>query len=202
VIGPVLVIGAAGRTGRRVVTRLAEAGVAVVAGVRDPATAPAFPKAVRVTALDVLDAAAVDAAVAGCAAVVFAAGSGGVRPVEVYSRGGANVLEAARRHGAAPLVAITSASAGQGHPEEGAMTEVVADMDRLEALLADGGVPYTTLRPARLLDDVVGEPVWSDADRFVRGSVTGRDDLAAAVVAALGPDGPRGPWWIVTREPA
>ena len=75
--GPVLVVGATGATGRRVVAQLRAKGVAVRAGSRDPKKASALGLAASgadLVQLDVLNKASIEAAMQGCTAVICATG--------------------------------------------------------------------------------------------------------------------------------
>ena len=75
--GPVLVVGATGNTGRRVVAQLRAKGVAVRAGSRDTKKASSLGLAAagaELVQLDVLDKASIEAAMQGCTAVICATG--------------------------------------------------------------------------------------------------------------------------------
>ena len=75
--GPVLVVGATGNTGRRVVAQLRAKGVAVRAGSRDTKKASSLGLAAagaELVQIDVLDKASIEAAMQGCTAVICATG--------------------------------------------------------------------------------------------------------------------------------
>lgn len=125
----ILVTGATGFLGAHVVAALREQGKSVVALVRDPATASAR----RVEALgatlatgDVLDAASIEAAAAGCVAVLHCAGkvsrdgADAVLMTKVNVGGVGNVLEACKRAGIKrAVVASTSGTIGVStNPDE------------------------------------------------------------------------------------
>lgn len=81
----VLVVGANGLTGKRIVRRLIDRDHEVHAMLREAAQAPPFEAMGAVSVLADLEA-PLDASVAGCDAVVFAAGSGSKTDPEKPSR--------------------------------------------------------------------------------------------------------------------
>ena len=97
--GNVLVTGAGGFVGRRVVAALEAAGMPVIAGYRRPPPGG--------TALDVLDPVALAAAMPGVATVVHAA-VGGPRDTRVIIDGTRNTLAAAQAAGVARFVQLSS----------------------------------------------------------------------------------------------
>lgn len=166
-----LVLGASGLLGRALCRALADAGSAVVAA--DSA------------AVDVRDAAAVDAAVAGCDAVFHLAGravedaaADAVDLLDVNVMGTVHVLDACRRHGTGRLVVAGSAAAyeasasgllGEDVPLEGrgpyAASKACADV-ATRAYAASYGLPAVVVRlsnvygpgdrhPSRLVPEVL-----------------------------------------------
>ena len=102
------VLGATGRTGRRLVEIALADGHAVHALARDPAALAALAHpALTVQAGDARDAAAVDRLVAGCDAAISALG-GGTRtePGTARSDGARNAATALLRHGASRFVGV------------------------------------------------------------------------------------------------
>jgi len=143
----VLVTGASGFIGRRLVARLVDGGHAVTALVRTP---PAFSDRgagrVTIAAGDITDPGAVAAAAAGCAAIVHLANATGVHDearVHAVNVGGTeHVLAAA--HAAGSRVVFTSTIS--------AMRARVGPYGRSKRLAEEqvraSGVPYVILRPS------------------------------------------------------
>jgi uncharacterized protein YbjT (DUF2867 family) len=158
----VLVLGAAGRTGRLVVTHAVALGHEATAGVRtpegfDPAGVDPGIGRITVARVDVRDPASVRAAAAGHDAVVCAVGPPGRRAEGLYSAT-ANAVVAAR---AARVVVMSSA--GVRHDDPGfalwyrvaartLLRELYDDMRRMEETLAAAGLDWTAVRPSRIHD--------------------------------------------------
>lgn len=193
----IVVAGASGRTGRRVVERAVAAGHRVTALVRDSAfTAPAGVE-VR-TAQVVADAELV--LPAGADAVVSALGPGpGGEPV--CEPGTRNLLAAMGRSGTDRIVvasAVPAHATGEGEPwwfrlvraaVRRRTPEMYDDIEAMEHTLRDAGdrCRWTILRPGYLTD---GAPT---AYELLPGrnaaTRTHRADLAHALVAAVEDDG-------------
>lgn len=142
----VLVTGASGFIGRRLVARLRDAGHAVTALVRAPA-AYAAPEGVAVVAGDVTDAAAVARAAAGCAAIVHLANATGARDLAraraVNVGGTEHVLAAARAAGDCRVVFTSSVSAMRAR-----LGPYGRSKREAEACVRAAGVPFVILRPS------------------------------------------------------
>jgi uncharacterized protein YbjT (DUF2867 family) len=178
----VLVVGGSGRTGRLVVRRLLQQGRLVRVMSRRSAAADPRVDAVHGS---ITDADAVRAAMRGSAGVVVS-----VEPPA--DRGGAHatlddgvrlVAEIARDVGAAVvLVSQIYISRPEAFP---AMTEVIRARAAGEQALRESGATYTIVRPSWLNDEPAGGGVRVEQGDRGDGEI-GRDDLAAACVAALG----------------
>lgn len=120
----VLVIGAAGKSGEALVNEALAAGHRVMAFVRGAAQ---YKKAnVRVVAGDVLDAAAVDVAVAGQDAVIDALGGKTPWKVTTMETSAAhNIVDAMQRHGVRRLLKISVVGAGESVKNAGFFNEHV-----------------------------------------------------------------------------
>ena len=107
----VIVFGATGDTGRWITRRAVQEGHDVTAFVRDPGRMRVVQDRVKVAPGDVLDAAAVDGAVAGQDAVLSALGSTARNPAPVLSTGVRHILDAMERHRVRRIVALSAAGA-------------------------------------------------------------------------------------------
>lgn len=183
----VLVAGAHGNIGQRLVRLLAEAGHEAVAMIRDPDQADGMrglggEPLVADLAGDVSD------APAGCDAIVFTAGAGpgsGPGPKQTIDRGGAEKLvDAARRHGVRPYVMVSSVRAHA--PDEGPeqLRPYLEAKRQADDYLAASGLAYTILRPGGLTDEPGDGRITASTTMGGQGSVS-RDDVAATIAAVL-----------------
>src|SRR6201996_197975 len=171
----ILVLGAAGPTGRRLVDLALAAGHDVTAVARRPPDTAALPATARLVIADATDADAMVDMVVGHDAVLSSLGTRPSRtPVTVYSLGAAAVVAAMRRHGVSRLVVVSSAVIDPRWRPSGEwlfntvldplVNRRVArtahqDMARMEALLAEAEVSdhveWTVARPGALFDHPV-----------------------------------------------
>jgi uncharacterized protein YbjT (DUF2867 family) len=138
----IAVVGGTGAGGRRVVDEVARSGhEAVVVG--------------RSAGVDLLTGAGLDAALAGCAAVVDVSNSPGWSRDEaepLSTRGTGNLLDASARAGVRHLVVLSIVGADE------------VDLDyyfgkrRQEALVMAGSVPWSVLRTTRPPEPAAGSP--------------------------------------------
>jgi len=187
----IVVFGAAGKTGRLLVTQARAAGHEVVAATRRPGVGD-------VTA-DVTDTAAVADAVAGADAVLSVLGRPLSRePVTLYSRGVANLLAARPKR----LVVVSSSVMDpRWRPTGERFFNTVLDplvnrrlgrtshedMRRMEALVRASDVDWTIVRPSGLFDHPAPTE-YEVAEDVADGLFTARADLAAAVLAQVTDD--------------
>jgi putative NADH-flavin reductase len=189
----VVVFGAGGGTGRRIVEEARQAGHEVTAAVRDPAKATL--DGVRVVAADIRDAASVRAAVDGQDAVVSAVGAPGRRALGLYSEGGRTLVAAMESAGVNRLIAITSAGVRHDDPSfalwyriaaRTLMREQYGDMALLEEIVRASSLEWTLVRPTRLVDEEpTGDYRVLDGETPKDGSQVTRADLARFIVAEL-----------------
>jgi UDP-glucose 4-epimerase len=159
----VLVTGATGFIGKKLVTALARRGVAVRAAARDPATIIAASEVERVALPDLAKPADWSVLLDGVSHVIHLAGiahAPGMLPDDVYSRINAEAvgeLAEQARGRIERLVFMSSVRAQAGLSADRAVTEKdtpeptdTYGRSKLEAerLLAASGVPFTVLRPA------------------------------------------------------
>lgn len=156
---PVLVTGAGGFVGRRVVARLQAAGVPVIAGYRRPPAGG--------VALDVLDPAALAAALPGVETVVHTA-VGEARDTRVIVEGTRNTLAAARAAGVRRFVQLSSVAvygAVEGRVDEDAPTDHphgaygAAKVEAEAACRAAGDMAVAILRPTLIYGP--GSAAWT-----------------------------------------
>jgi putative NADH-flavin reductase len=160
-----VVVGATGRTGQRVLLQALSRGHTVTAVVRRPEALPLRDDRLTVAAADVLDPDALLGPLAGAGAVVSTVGGGTSKaPTTVYSLGVRNVLRAMQANGIRRLSVISAAPAGpraeQPFLERRLLMPVLdrvfgatyEDMRRMEALLWTSDLDWIALRPPRLVD--------------------------------------------------
>jgi NADH dehydrogenase len=191
----ILVTGAGGFIGQRVVDHLSRSGFAVRAFMRKASLAPAGP-GVSIALGDMTDAASVDRAIAGCSAVVhLAAAKQDERWSDDVNTGGAQrLVDACRRNGCLRVINISTQSVRIPRKGAYACTKAAAD-----ALFRASGLEVTTLFPSLVYGGGL-EAIFGTLARTVRGlpvvPVLGNgrwrsapvdvDDVAAAIVACLG----------------
>ncbi len=182
----VLVAGANGSTGRRVVRLLADGPHRALAMIRDAAQEPAFAEIGVETVLADLEE-PVDHAVEGCDAVVFCAGSGAGTPLSktraVDRDGAIRLIDAAERAGAERFVMLSSMGAD---PEAtgGGMNVYYRCKGAADAHLADSALRHVIVRPGRLTEDE-GTGRVDAAEALGRRGEIPRDDVARVLAASL-----------------
>jgi uncharacterized protein YbjT (DUF2867 family) len=186
----VLVLGAGGGVGGRVVAAAVEQGHDVVAGAR---TAPAVPGGV---AVDVRDALAVRSVMAGVDAVLWCVGvtkrSGG----DVGRTGLPHVVSAMTEHGVRRIVTVSGAGVtvpgdvkGAGARFVSALTlrlarDLVEDKQGEHEVLAASGLDWTEVRPPRLVDkDPTGRWSLVDTAPGLTAKPVARADVALALLS-------------------
>lgn len=193
-----LVIGAAGRTGRLVVDQALASGHHVAAFVRRPEAVDQANERLSVVPGDVLDAVSVSAAVAGKDAVVSALGVKGRGPTTVFSEGMANIITAMGTHGVQRVVAISTAGLDTGVemplPQRVVANQIVArvlrnlyrDQARMEAELAASDADWTIVRASLLTDrPAKGNYRVAVGGRLSKPERISRPDLAAYLTSCL-----------------
>ena len=196
----VLVTGATGNVGSRVVGELRERGVPVRAFVRDPDKATAMlGEGVELAPGDFSDEASVRRAV-GDVDTVFLACANDPRQVE-YETG---VIDAATEAGVRRIVKLSTLGAEVGSP--------IAFWDwhgRIEERLRASGVPFVMLRPTFNMTNLLGsaEGVRHAGSLFApaggaRVAMIDPTDVAAVAAVALTEDGHEGETYVLTGPKA
>lgn len=187
----VLVAGAAGNTGKRIVRRLLERGHEVRALARKAEQLPELEdlgaEGCRVD-LERDEDARIAGAVRGCEAIIFAAGAGpgsGPARKETMDYGGAvKLMQAAGAEGAGRYVLLSSMGVVDpgGAVEE--MQPYLIAKAKADVQLQASGLSYTIVRPGRLTDGA-GTGRISAAPELARRGEISREDVAATLVECL-----------------
>ena len=152
----------------------------------------------RVLQGNVLDAASVEAAVAGQDAVLSALGTRSARPTTLFSESTHNVIGAMDKHGVRRLVCISGVGVGDSKGHVGFLYDriirpfvvknIYEDKERQEEAIKRSDLEWVIVRPARLTD----EPAKGEYGVFLGGSYTAtkisRADVAAFMLAQLNDD--------------
>ena len=195
-----VVLGATGATGRRIVAQALEQGHQVTALARHPDELDTTHPKLRVAAFDALaahdDLASV---VAGADAVLSALGSRERRPTTVYSSGVAVVARAMEPGGVRRLLCISSdgIDVPEGVPfaQRVVMSQIIqrlykhqyADMVRMERYLGRTSLDWTVVRAPRLVDGPpTGHTLVSLCEPILDGGSLRRADLAQFMIDAVG----------------
>ncbi len=181
----VLVIGAHGKIGRRLVPTLGEDGHDVVAMVRSPdQTAELSSLGAEPVVGDLEE--DFEHHLEGIDAVVFTAGSGGGTGADktalVDGLGAIRAVDAARKHGARRFVMVSALGADDPDRSESIRHYLVAKAIA-DGYLQRSGLDHTVVRPGRLTDDEPTESVRV-GDDVGSGSIS-RGDVALVLARCL-----------------
>lgn len=187
----VLIIGATGPTGLRLVEESLVRGHAVTALVRRPEALGTLRDRVTVVQGDVLDPAPVSLAVTGAEAVLCALGPNRDSPSTLCSQGTSLLLSAMETQGVRRLVCITGALIG--HPDNRlgwlyrlmrhAVRDTIQDRQLQEKLILGSTLDWTLVRPPRLSNGPARD-IWRAGEDVRIGTMAhiGRADLARFMV--------------------
>jgi uncharacterized protein YbjT (DUF2867 family) len=195
----VVVFGATGPTGQRIVSRALEEGYRIVAAARHPAAAGIERPEVEAASVDVADSRAdLDQLIKGAVAVLSALGSRGRRPTTIYSMGTRRIVEAMDRQRVHRLICISSEGIeiprALPWPQRVVMSQVIqrlyrhqyADMTRMEAYLDDVPLDWTVIRAPLLTDKPpTGRTRVSLEQPILNGGSLRRADLAEFMLDAI-----------------
>jgi len=206
-----LIVGASGGTGRELVVQALARGHIVTALVRNPDRLKIRHENLTVVKGDVLDPAAVEAAVAGQEAVVSALGhKRWMIPTRILSAGTRNIVDAMQRQGARRYVGMTALGVGDSWWRMGLyytlfVTPVILqfyfwDKHRQEKIVEESALDWTIVRPGALTNGQargvwrqgsgIGNPLWTvriaraDVATFLLNLAGGKDHLRKTVAIA------------------
>jgi len=180
----VLVVGATGGIGRRVVTAAQRHGLRVTALVRDTARAERLLPGVDLVSGDLEQPASLAAGVRGIDAIVFTHGGNGSpdQARRIDYGGVANVLHALDRR--TPRIALMT-SIGVSRQGSGSVGELLDWKRRSERLVRASGAPYTIVRPGWFDHVSPGDDRLVLAQGDTGNGGIGRDQLADVLVRSL-----------------
>jgi uncharacterized protein YbjT (DUF2867 family) len=180
----VAVVGVTGTIGSRVARALGDAGHQVVGLSRSPGRAAAG----RVVAVDLRNRAAAERALAGVDAVYLTPPLAGSDPLGDERAVVRSVISAATRTGVKHLVMHTALHSDRGNTG----ARILDHKTPLEAALRDSGLPYSILRPAWYLQNLLAARPWLDQGMFSMPwsadrvwAATDVNDVAKAAVALI-----------------
>ncbi len=184
----VLIAGAHGQIGQRLIKQMSQGPHQSRAMIRDPDQA----ETLRDLGADETVVADLEGdcrdAVKGCDAVIFAAGSGGhtgPEKTEAVDRDGAiGLVDATREAGVQRFVMISSMGADSPESGEENMQPYLRAKQAADNHLRKSGLLYTIVRPGSLTDAPGNERVDAAEDLGRFGEVP-RDDVAAVLLAVL-----------------
>jgi putative NADH-flavin reductase len=195
-----VVFGATGGTGRRIVEQALARGHDVTAVVRDPARLPGSHERLRVVRADVFRGTEIEPAMVGADAVLSALGPHGYRAeTTVCARSNRSILGAMRATGVQRLACISAAPVGSAGKEDtflyrfvarpllrAVFKGVYADLAVMEGEVRGSGTDWTVFRPPRLTDGPRTGRYRLGYDQSVVGaSSISRADLADAMLNGL-----------------
>lgn len=193
-----VVFGANGPTGRRVVKQALASNHHVIAVTRKPAEYPVSSPDLDIVSADVTDPAGVDRALAGADAVISTYGVPyGRAEITVYSEGVTNITRAMTARGISRLVCVSSTTvATDDAPGESLLWRkaigpflrntlgrtLYDDMERMERIVQDSSLDWTIVRPGGLFDAAEPTDDYEVGAPRLPGRVTSRADLADLLV--------------------
>jgi uncharacterized protein YbjT (DUF2867 family) len=187
----VMVAGATGQTGRRVVAQLVERNIAVKALVRDLTKAQEILPAagVEVVQGDVLQPTTLKAALSDCSAVICATGAqpsfDPTGPYKVDFEGTKNLITATQAAGIKPFVMVSSLCVSKFLHPLNLFWLVLFWKKQAEGYLQNSGLTYTIVRPGGLRNEDGDAPiVLAPADTLFEGSIP-RSQVARVAIEAL-----------------
>jgi uncharacterized protein YbjT (DUF2867 family) len=181
----ILVAGATGNTGARLVNELCERGHQPVALVRESSDTSVLPQAAEQRLGDLTDLA--EDVAADCEVVVFAAGSGGDTSAEMTDKvdrdGAIDLIDKAEKSGVRRFVMLSSVGAENPDPDSDLAHYLQAKHEADERLKASG-MEYAILRPVALTDDGPTGSVILGDDVDPKGKAA-RGDVAMVLADAV-----------------
>lgn len=186
--GPVLVVGATGRTGRLIVSRLLEVGVPVRALVRDAAKGRrVLPAEVPQFVGDVRRSETLAESVSGARAVIIATCGGSARgsePEVVEYHGTRNLMERVAAEDVEFVLFISTIYASRPEHYQNVEPTSLGWKARGEEVVRRSGVPYCIIRSGWLTDGPGDEPLVVSQGDTAEGRIS-RADLADVCAQVL-----------------
>jgi uncharacterized protein YbjT (DUF2867 family) len=181
----ILVAGATGQTGLRLIRELQAKGHSPIALVRSSSDTSSLPSDVALRHGDLTD--LKEGVCDGCDAVIFAAGSGGSTGPEMTDKvdrdGAKRLVDLASKAGVSRFVMLSSVGAENPDPKGELAHYLQAKHDADEYLKASG-LTYAILRPVSLTNDDGTRDMRFGDDVDVKGKAA-RGDVAAVLAAAV-----------------
>lgn len=195
-----LIIGATGGTGRKLVAEALAAGHDVTALVRNPHKIGTRHERLRLVQGDILNPDSVDVAVVGQDAVLSSLGTKSIfGRVVIFSEGTRNLLNAMTNHGVRRLICITGIGAGDSRGQAGFLYDkfvlplflkrIYDDKDRQEDLIRRSDRDWVIVRPGFLTNGPATRNyrVLTDLTGVTVGRIS-RADVAAFMLGQLQSD--------------
>ncbi len=186
----VLVVGATGETGKRVVKTLSDRQIAVKALVRDYDSAKAIlPPSTEIVVGDLLQVDTIKAAIADCTMVISAAGARPsidlAGPFKVDYWGTKNLVDVCKTAGIERLVLVSSLCVSNLFHPLNLFGLILVWKQWGENYLRQSGVPYTIVRPGGLKNEDNDQAIiMAGADTLFDGSIP-RQKVAEVCVESL-----------------
>jgi uncharacterized protein YbjT (DUF2867 family) len=186
----VLVVGATGQTGRRIVEQLVKRQIPVRAMVRDRTRAQEIlPAAAELVVGDTLEPSTLRTAIVDCTAIISATGAAPsfnpFGPYQVDYEGNKNLIDAAKIAQIQHFVMVSSLCTSQFFHPLNLFWLILVWKQQAEHYLQRSGLAYTIVRPGGLKNTEEHPPiVMSGADTLFEGSIS-RDQVAQVCIEAL-----------------
>jgi uncharacterized protein YbjT (DUF2867 family) len=184
----ILVIGANGNTGTRVIRQLANGSHDPVAMIRNPTHRAKFDSLGVATILADLEY-PIDHAVQGCDAIIFAAGSGGQtgkdKTILIDHIGAIRSMVAAQVHNVRRYIMLSSIN--NDINSQSAIAHYHRAKAHADNHLVETDLDYTIVCPGGLTDEP-GTDLVSVSEKLQGSGMTSRENLASALVACLDTD--------------
>ena len=181
----ILVAGATGKTGIRLIQELKSNGHSPVALVRDSSDTSVFASDVTLRHGDLTD--LQNDVCEGCDAVIFAAGSGGATGPDMTEKvdrdGAQRLIDIAAKAGVSRFVMLSSVGADNPDPDNKLAHYLQAKHDADEHLKASG-LSYAILRPVTLTDEDGRRDMLFGDDVDISAKAA-RGDVAAVLAQAI-----------------
>lgn len=182
----ILVAGATGNTGKRIVNKLSDMGQTPVAMVRDSTKDYEFPQNTRVLHADLEK--DLTGKLENIDAVIFAAGSGSgtgeEKTIAVDQEGAKKLVNEAKNQGIQRFVMLSSVGVDSPDQADEKMQPYLRAKKNADHHLIDSGLDFTIVRPVALTDDQ-GKGRVEVSHHVDSSTEISRDDVAEFMVTSL-----------------